>query len=319
MKYFFDKMQSTAAVSAASLAVVISVAAPAASAQDARTQALEQQLRQLETSLRAVRNELEQVKAESARDAQRLMQIEQKSTSIEKRQVVEAQKVAKIEETAASTRRILDSSPHMLFFRGGYARSNDLRNGVSIQSGGIGGAGGQADRDAWYIGAGFDFNLTNDVWGLIPSTSLVSELMFEYKEFGTRIAGNALTPPRFRRECESIYPDSIAQDQIFRRFPLQALDHSCGPRDSCNQPALRIHYRINPWRHVRYRRRLPYLEKLLCRRRWPLSPDEWQNRWHQDRRHDRWWLPWNRLLGRSIARHRYQYRLKPAARWIRGC
>ena len=135
------------------------------------------------------------MKAESARDAQRLMQIEQKSASIEKRQVVEAQKVAKIEETAASTRRILDSSPHMLFFRGGYARSNDLRNGVSIQSGGIGGAGGQADRDAWYIGAGFDFNLTNDVWGLIPSTSLVSELMFEYKEFGTRIAGNALTPP----------------------------------------------------------------------------------------------------------------------------
>ena len=73
--------------------------------------------------------------AAALQDAQRLMQIEQKSTSIEKRQVVEAQKIAKIEETAVSARKILDSSPHMLFFRGGYARSNDLRNGVSIQSG----------------------------------------------------------------------------------------------------------------------------------------------------------------------------------------
>lgn len=196
MKHFSGKRRTAATVvSAASLAIVISVAAPPVSAQDARTQALEQQLRQLEISLQAVRNELEQVKAESARDAQRLMQVEQKSTSMEKRQAVEAQKVAKIEETAVSARKILDNSPHMLFFRGGYARSNDLRSGVSIQSGGIGGAGGQADRDAWYIGAGFDFNLTNDVWGLIPGTSLVSELMFEYKEFGTRVAGNALTPP----------------------------------------------------------------------------------------------------------------------------
>lgn len=195
MKYFFDKMQTTAAVSAASLAVVISVAAPAASAQDARTQALEQQLRQLEASLQAVRNELNQVKAESAREAQRLMQIEQKSTSIEKRQAVDAQKIAKIEESGASFERTPDQKAHMVFFRGGYARSNDLRNGVSIQSGGIGGAGGQADRDAWYIGAGLDFNLTNDVWGLMPNTSVLSEVMFEYKEFGSKVASNALPPP----------------------------------------------------------------------------------------------------------------------------
>jgi hypothetical protein len=30
---------------------------------------------------------------------------------------------------------------------------------------------------------------------LIPRTSLVSSLMFEYKEFSTQVAGNALTPP----------------------------------------------------------------------------------------------------------------------------
>jgi hypothetical protein len=195
MKHFSGKRRTTAVVSAASLAIVISVAAPPVSAQDARTQALEQQLRQLETSLRAVRNELEQVKADSARDAQRLMQIEQKSTSIEKRQAVDTQKIAKIEESGVSFERTPDQKAHMVFFRGGYARSNDLRNGVSIQSGGAGGAGGQADRDAWYIGAGLDFNLTNDVWGLMPNTSVLSEVMFEYKEFGSKVAGNALPPP----------------------------------------------------------------------------------------------------------------------------
>lgn len=195
MKYFSDKMRTTAAVSAASLAIVLSGAAPEASAQDARTQALERQLQQLEASLQAVRNELDQVKAESARDAQRLIQIEQKSTSIEKRQTVEAQKIAKIEENAVSVEGAPDRKSHMVFFRGGYAHSNDLRNGVSIQSGGAGGAGGQADRDAWYIGAGLDFNLTKDVWGLLPKTSVISEVMFEYKEFGTKVAGNALPPP----------------------------------------------------------------------------------------------------------------------------
>lgn len=195
MKPFSDKIRTTAAFSAASFAIVISAVASEASAQDTRTQALERQLRQLEASLQAVRSELEQVKAESARDAQRLMQIEQKSTSIEKRQAVEAQKIAKIEESAVSIEGTPDRKSHMVFFRGGYARSNDLRNGVSIQSGGIGGAGGQADRDAWYIGAGLDFNLTNDVWGLLPKTSVISEVMFEYKEFGIKVAGNALPPP----------------------------------------------------------------------------------------------------------------------------
>src|SRR5688500_3387887 len=105
MKYFFDKMQTTAAVSAASFAIVISVAAPAASAQDTITQAMEHQLRQLEASLQSVRYDLNQVKAESAREAQRLMQSEHKSTSIEKRQVVDAQKIAKIEESGVSFER----------------------------------------------------------------------------------------------------------------------------------------------------------------------------------------------------------------------
>jgi len=195
VNHFFCKTRLGVGAAAASLAIVMASAAPQVSAQDARTQALERSLKELEASLRAVRNELDQIKADSARDAQKLMKVEEMSSSIEKRQALEAQKVAKIEEAAGSVERSQKSRSHMLFFRGGYARTNDLRDGVSIQSGGAGGAGGQADRDAWYIGAGFDFNLTNDIWGLMPKTSVMSELMFEYKEFGSKVRGNALPAP----------------------------------------------------------------------------------------------------------------------------
>lgn len=89
MKHFCGRMGATVSVSAALLAIVISTVAPNVSAQDARTQALERQLKQLEASLQAVRGELDQVKADSAREAQKLMRIEEKSTSMEKRETLD--------------------------------------------------------------------------------------------------------------------------------------------------------------------------------------------------------------------------------------
>ncbi|MEO7559100.1 MAG: porin family protein [Nitrosospira sp.] len=195
MKQFFDKTRLSISGAAASFVIVMATVAPQASAQDARAEALERSLKQLEVSMQAIRSELNQLKSESARDTHKLMKIEEKSTSMEKRQAAEARKVTKIEEAAASGEKRPGGKSHMLFFRGGFAHSNEFRNGVSIQSGGLGGAGGQADRDAWYIGAGFDFNLTNDAWGLMPKTSVMSEVMFEYKEYGSKVRGNALPAP----------------------------------------------------------------------------------------------------------------------------
>jgi hypothetical protein len=192
---YFEKKRLAGSVTVALLGLVTIMAAPQATAQNARTEALEQSLKQLEANMQAIRNELNQLKSESAREAQKLMKIEERSASAEKRQAVEAQKMAKMEEAAASAGKHPDSKSHMVFFRGGFAHSDHLRNGVSIQSLGLGGAGGQADRDAWYIGAGLDFNLTNDAWGLLPRTSVMSEVMFEYKEFGSKVRGNSLPAP----------------------------------------------------------------------------------------------------------------------------
>jgi opacity protein-like surface antigen len=81
---------------------------------------------------------------------------------------------------------------NMIFFRGGYARNDsqrdDLLTGNQFGGAALGGVlgGGIAKHDAWYVGAGFDFGLTDDVWGLMADTEVDAELMFEYKNFGSK-------------------------------------------------------------------------------------------------------------------------------------
>lgn len=95
-----------------------------------------------------------------------------------------------------------DSKDHMVFFRGGWAHSDAQRNGVSISSAVINSANGavgplvsgaQADKNAWYFGAGLDFSIDDNLFGLAANTEVLGEVMFQYKEFGNRIQGNALT------------------------------------------------------------------------------------------------------------------------------
>jgi ABC-type transporter MlaC component len=106
---YFEKKRLAGSVTVALLGLVTIMAAPQATAQNARTEALEQSLKQLEANMQAIRNELNQLKSESAREAQKLMKIEERSASAEKRQAVEAQKMAKMEEAAASAGKHPDS------------------------------------------------------------------------------------------------------------------------------------------------------------------------------------------------------------------
>lgn len=100
----------------------------------------------------------------------------------------------------------VETKDNLVFFRGGFAHSNKTRNGVSIQSDAIGGnttvggvsfsQGGQADKDAWYMGAGFDFSIDDNLFGLSDNTQVMAELMFDYKEFQT-VNGNVLARDGF--------------------------------------------------------------------------------------------------------------------------
>ncbi|MCX7076567.1 MAG: porin family protein [Methylococcales bacterium] len=87
------------------------------------------------------------------------------------------------------------SKDNMVFFRGGYGRNNDSRGGTLDPTGIAGGApfaGAIGDKDAWYVGAGFDFNINDNLFGMMNGTEVLGELMFDYKQLGERKA-NGLT------------------------------------------------------------------------------------------------------------------------------
>lgn len=118
---------------------------------------------------------------------------------------VSTSKVQELDQWMASVKAApvkVETKDNMVFFRGGFAHSNVTRNGVSIASGVAGSGildgkgsplpGGQADKNAWYFGAGFDFSLDDNLFGLSDNTEVLAELMFEYKELGPKVQGNVL-------------------------------------------------------------------------------------------------------------------------------
>lgn len=83
---------------------------------------------------------------------------------------------------------------NMVFFRGGYGHNNDQRGGTLDPTGtaglNVGGAqvfeGAIGDRDSWYFGAGFDFGINDNLFGMMSNTDVLAELMFDYKQLGER-------------------------------------------------------------------------------------------------------------------------------------
>ncbi|SNX60507.1 hypothetical protein SAMN06296273_1974 [Nitrosomonas ureae] len=233
MKYFLQKGRLTANfVTSVSLFIIFAVTTTQASAQDTAAQ----RIKQLENTLLEIQNELNRMKTESARTQE--MQNELNRVKAESARTT--QKVEQIQETRASNEKIdfggMSQKRIMLFFRGGYARSDGHRNGVSIESRVAPvGAQEQADRHAWYTGAGFDFQLTKDTWGFIPKTEVDAELMFEYKQYGHGILGNALANEPTQLAGGAYNPRGVTVNQ----FTLTA-----SPKIKFNHFA---EYKIRPW------------------------------------------------------------------------
>lgn len=104
----------------------------------------------------------------------------------------ESAKVQELDEWAQSIKSKpakSDSKDNMVFFRGGYSHSNDNRGGdlaVNAFPGGLNGdilvGAKSTDKDAWYFGAGFDWSLNDNLFGMMNGTGVLAELMFDYKE-----------------------------------------------------------------------------------------------------------------------------------------
>lgn len=85
---------------------------------------------------------------------------------------------------------------NMVFFRGGYGYNVDKRGGTldPTAANGVGALNGAiSNRDAWYFGAGFDFSINDNLFGMMQGTEVLAELMFDYKQLGERKA-NGITP-----------------------------------------------------------------------------------------------------------------------------
>lgn len=134
---------------------------------------IEQRLRQLEEEARMLRQELSGVKATEAAQSSQVQQVEQR--------------VATVESHAKEPHK-QDHHDNMLFFRGGFTELEEDRafNSFTDVHNILGASPENREDSGTYIGAGFDFVLTHDVWGLMRDTWVIGELGLEYKDLGTK-------------------------------------------------------------------------------------------------------------------------------------
>ncbi len=130
---------------------------------------LERRLQMMEDEMRALRSELSRTRHEA------------QATS-DKMEAHQQQIDQHLAEGASSD----DSKNDLIFFRGGFASMEHPRNNELLMDNNFLGSTLDAkDGDGWYVGAGFDHRLTNDLWGMTDLVALDGEVMFEYKNFGT--------------------------------------------------------------------------------------------------------------------------------------
>ena len=139
------------AVLFSALAVTVSPQAVAQDAAALRIKQLEKHLQSMHSGMQAMQTELEKLKSQSSQVTQKIERIQHKENSM------------------ASTQE--GNKVNMVFFRGGFAHSAQHRNGLVFQSDVVpAGVQDRPDKNAWYFGAGFDWNLTRDEWGMAPKT-----------------------------------------------------------------------------------------------------------------------------------------------------
>lgn len=136
----------------------------------AKVDALEAQVQNLQAELSALRSDM--VRPAAGADTAKVQELDQWMASM-KANGGEA-----------------GSKNNMVFFRGGFSRSEYNRGGTldpdlggSPNGSAIGNIGNQ---DAWYFGAGFDFSLNDNLFGLMNGTEVIAELMFDYKELADK-------------------------------------------------------------------------------------------------------------------------------------
>jgi len=178
-----NKTQLALAIAAATLSLAIVAPAQAADTRADRvaeaaarkTEALEAQMQQMADQMQAMQAELSRVKSSSAQAS------------------AEAAKVQELDSWMASMKSapaVSAPKDNLVAVRGGYERLDLARGNPSpLANGAL--LSNNDSQDGFYFGGAFDYNINNDLFGLMDGISFDIELGVEYSQFGT--GQNALT------------------------------------------------------------------------------------------------------------------------------
>ena len=163
---------------------LVSPQAMAISKADRVAEAANNKVDALEAQMQAMQAELSRLRAETSRprssaDAGKVQELDQWMNSVK-----------------SAPKESKKSKDNMVFFRGGYAHMFKGRNDILTggQTALNGGKDDTTDKSGYDLGAGFDFSLSDDLFGFMDSTEVLAELMFEYKKFGKQHSQNAGLP-----------------------------------------------------------------------------------------------------------------------------
>lgn len=178
----FNKNQLALGIASAALSLAIVAPVQAAGNKAERvadeaarkTEALEAQMQQMAEQMQAMQAELSRVKSTSSKSA------------------TESAKLQELDSWMASTKAApapVAAKDHLVAVRGGWTTLDQDRG--SNQDGALAGLNKGAllsnnqNNDGFYFGGAFDFNVNNDLFGLMDDTSFMVELGIEYSQYGT--------------------------------------------------------------------------------------------------------------------------------------
>ncbi len=142
----------------------------------------------IEAQLRALEDEVASLKAQVKASAPTAAVV-----------TADSQKIQELDAWAASVKAGHEKhekhheKENLLYFRGGYA-GNDTAMGATtntatLANGQVATLGTKGGTDGWNFGAGLDFHLNDNLFGLVDKTDLLGELDLNYVDLGSFTAG----------------------------------------------------------------------------------------------------------------------------------
>ncbi len=177
---------AAAALSAAFIAPQAQAADRSVDASARKTEALEMKMQEMAATMAAMQAELSRVKAastEATTASAKVQELDQWMSSVK------------------STPEAASAKDHLVAVRGGFSNLDHARGAANPLAGDTVGSllSDNHSNQGFYFGGAFDYNVNNDLFGLVDDTSFAIELGLEYAQYGR---GNNVLVDKQLREIQ---------------------------------------------------------------------------------------------------------------------